>query len=64
MIINAKKANAVGGRIAGDRRTGIHRRVLTYDWYIPERRTIDDRRQNKKSATGSHGEWRDRRRYA
>ncbi|WP_319408132.1 hypothetical protein [uncultured Desulfosarcina sp.] len=64
MIIKEKEAASVGGRIAGDRRTGIDRRVLTYDGYFPERRTIDDRRQNKKSATDIQGEWRDRRRYA
>jgi hypothetical protein len=64
MIINGKKTASVGGRIAADRRTGINRRVLTYDWYIPERRIIDDRRKNRKSVTGIHGEWRDRRRSA
>ena len=64
MLIEKKKQRSIVGRTVGDRRTGIDRRVLTYDWYIPERRSIDDRRQNGKCAIGIHGEWRDRRRYA
>ncbi|BBO92509.1 hypothetical protein [Desulfosarcina ovata] len=49
--------------VINERRAGIDRRVLTYDWYIPERRTTTDRRQGQ-CEDDSHGEWRDRRRYA
>ena len=48
---------------AGEERIGIDRRVLSYDWHIPERRAAADRRLNGKNtqaaimesgATGSH----------
>jgi hypothetical protein len=66
MIIQAKKAKPIGRQMVNERRTGIDRRVLTYDWYIPERRTTGDRRQEQPRAGSNHGhgEWRDMRRYA
>lgn len=64
MPIEKKRQGSIVGRIVGERRSGIDRRVLTYDWYIPERRTILDRRDAKKAASNRHGEWRGRRNYA
>lgn len=48
-----------------ERRTGMDRRMLTYDCYLPERRVNADRRSSScRSRDKDHGEWRDRRRYA
>ncbi|MBC2709477.1 MAG: hypothetical protein HGJ94_00235 [Desulfosarcina sp.] len=55
MITKAKKRGPVCGRIVGERRTSINRRVLTYDWYIPERRAVADRRQGRSGARSNHG---------
>lgn len=50
--------------INDDRRIGIDRRELTYDWYIPERRIDGDRRQDREKQQDSHKAWRLMRRYA
>lgn len=60
MYMERKKAGSVVGRIVKERRSGIDRRVLTYDYYIPERRIPWDRRQGNQC----HGEWRNRRQSA
>ena len=64
MVMEKKKDGSISGRFIKERRAGIDRRVLTYDWYIPERRSTADRRQRQPNADSNHGEWRDRRRYA
>jgi hypothetical protein len=65
MTIKEKTATPVGGRIVDEQRAGFDRRVLTYDWYIPERRSTADRRQKGRPyANDNHGEWHDRRQYA
>ena len=64
MPIEQERQGLIVGRIVGERRSGIDRRVLTYDWYIPERRNILDRRHTEKTFNNSHGEWCDRRTYA
>lgn len=64
MNIKVTKAKPGSAGIMDERRTGINRRTLIYDWYIPERRTGEDRRQDGKYTNGNHGEWRDRRRCA
>ena len=43
MLIQEKKQRPVCGRTAGEQRTGIDRRVLAYDWHIPERRAAAER---------------------
>ncbi|MBR9984353.1 MAG: hypothetical protein KFF68_00445 [Desulfosarcina sp.] len=55
-----KKQPPVRGRTAGEQRTGIDRRVLSYDWYIPERRAAAERRLGRKYAISDRGGWRDR----
>lgn len=61
------RQQAVEASPAHERRTGMDRRMLNYDYYIPERRVTADRRGVHPYAADrdrSHGEWRDRRRYA
>lgn len=60
MPIEKQRQGSIIGRIVGERRSGIDRRVLNYDWYIPERRSILDRRHAKKTVSKGHGEWRGR----
>jgi hypothetical protein len=60
MYMDRKKEGAVVGRIVEERRSGIDRRVLTYDYYLPERRIPRDRRQGNQC----HGEWRNRQKSA
>ena len=50
-------------KTAGEKRIGIDRRVLSYDWHIPERRAAADRRLVRKYANSNHGEWRDKALY-
>ena len=63
MLIREKKQRPVCGRTAGEQRTGIDRRVLSYDWHIPERRAAAERRLGRKCANNDHGEWCDRQPY-
>jgi hypothetical protein len=63
MLIQKKKPIAVGGPTAGEQRTGIDRRVLSYDRYIPERREDADRRLGRRCSGGYHEERRNRPRY-
>ena len=51
-------------RINGDRRIGIDRREMTYDWHIPERRSDGDRRQDREKQKNANKAWRLVRRYA
>ena len=60
MYVDRKKEGSVVGRFVKERRSGIDRRVLTYDYYIPERRIPWDRRQGNQC----HGEWRNGRKTA
>jgi hypothetical protein len=64
MTVKEKTTTPAVGRTVDEQRAGIDRRVLTYDWYVPERRSTADRRLGRATAKGNHGEWRDRRRYA
>ncbi len=64
MYIDRKKEGALCGEIVGDRRSGLDRRQITYDWYIPERRITADRRFSIPSLTNDHGEWHNSQRYA
>ena len=64
MYINRKEAGPICGRIVEDRRSGLDRRQITYDWYIPERRITADRRFSIPSPASGRGEWRDKRKYA
>lgn len=64
MPIEKEKQGWLVGRIVAKRRSGFDRRVLTYDWYIPEHRTILNRRHTQKAFTNSHLEWRGRQKYA
>ena len=59
MRLKEMKQRPVGGQIAGEQRTGIDRRMLSYDWHIPERRAAADRRLGRNCASSYHGEWRD-----
>lgn len=52
MLIQEKKQRPVVGRTAREQRTGIDRRVLSYDWHIPERRGDRERRLNGKCTSG------------
>lgn len=45
MYVKENNQGALHELIAGERRAGIDRRALSYDWHIPERRTDADRRQ-------------------
>ncbi|BBO71682.1 hypothetical protein DSCA_56120 [Desulfosarcina alkanivorans] len=64
-MITAKITLPINEPIEDERRSGFDRRVLTYDWYIPERRTTADRRQKQQPCAGSsHGAWTDMRQYA
>jgi hypothetical protein len=60
MVMDREKEGAVAGRIVKERRSRIDRRVLTYDYYIPERRIPWDRRQGNQW----QAEWRNRRKSA
>ena len=60
MFIERKDEDGITGRIVEERRSGIDRRVLTYDYYIPERRIPWDRRQGNQC----QGEWCNRRKSA
>ncbi|MGD8701836.1 MAG: hypothetical protein PVG51_04510 [Desulfosarcina sp.] len=51
-------------RVVADRRSGIKRRVVTYDGCIPERRGMADRRQAGILTGASHATWRIRHRTA
>ena len=64
MLIKKRRRGPAFLRIVSDRRSGIDRRELTYDYYIPERRKTVDRRQGGLNAGNNDGEWRGRRRYA
>lgn len=64
MYIDRKKEGPVCGQIVEDRRSGLDRRQITYDYYIPERRITDDRRFSIPSSSTERGEWRGRQRYA
>ena len=55
MLIKTERREKAGGSFADERRAGIDRRALTYDWYIPERRVDTDRRQRRKTASGDGG---------
>jgi hypothetical protein len=46
---------------AEEQRVGIDRRVLCYDWHIPERRAAVDRRLVIECVSNNHGAGRDRR---
>jgi hypothetical protein len=63
MLIQEKNLRPVYGRNAGEKRTGIDRRVLSYDWQIPERRAAAERRLGRECAISNDGEWRDRQPY-
>jgi len=60
MYVDRKKEGSVIGRFVKERRSGIDRRKITYDCYIPERRIPWDRRQGNQC----HGEWRNGRKTA
>ncbi len=64
MLIKRDEQKPVSERIVGERRAGIDRRVLTYDYYIPERRGTTDCRRVQTYASRSHGKWYDRRQCA
>lgn len=64
MLIKKRKRGPAFLRIISERRSGIDRRVLNYDYYIPERRINPDRRQRGSHGDNDHGEWRGRRRFA
>ena len=64
MSIKREKKEPVSGQVVNDRRSGLDRRNMTYDGYIPERRITTDRRFSIQPRDSNHGEWRDRRRYA
>ena len=53
-----RKPATIAGRMVADRRSGINRRVVTYDWHVPERRGLADRRQVGIKAGASHAAWR------
>ena len=59
MRLKEKKQRPICGRTVGEQRTGIDRRMLSYDWHIPERRTAAERRLGKKYAVSNQGGWRD-----
>jgi hypothetical protein len=61
MLMHEKKLRPICGRTAGEQRTGIDRRVLSYDWHIPERRAAAERRLGRKYAISNLGGWHDRR---
>lgn len=65
-LIKKEKPQTADRPPASDRRAGMDRRRLTYDWYIPERRNTADRRSSEACTDHDedHGEWRNRRRYA
>ena len=65
-LINKNKRQQAEKETPRERRAGMDRRVLTYDYYIPERRTSVERRSDEPYADRDdvHGEWRGRRRYA
>ena len=64
MHVGKKSHGLIVGRLVGDRRSGIDRRRLTYDWCIPERRTLPDRRQEANVLHKKYSSWRHRQRYA
>ncbi len=64
MTIKTKKTGPEDGRIAGERRTGINRRILFYDCYIPERRATTERRKDLEYPRSKHEQWNDRTQYA
>ena len=64
MHVEKKNRRLIVGRWVGDRRSGIDRRRLTYDWCIPERRTLPDRRQEANVLRENYSSWRYRQRYA
>ncbi|PID39937.1 MAG: hypothetical protein CR984_05810 [Proteobacteria bacterium] len=64
MYIDRKKQGAVCGKIVNDRRSGLDRRQVSYDWYIPERRITVDRRFSIPSSENDHTAWNCRQRYA
>ncbi|HSO19841.1 MAG TPA: hypothetical protein VLT88_10305 [Desulfosarcina sp.] len=64
MLIKKRRRGPAFLKIISERRSGIDRRVLSYAFYIPERRINPDRRQQGTGAGGGLGEWRGRRRYA
>jgi len=64
MLTKKRKHGPAFLRIISERRSGIDRRVLNYDYYIPERRINQDRRQRGVYGNNDHGDWRGRRRSA
>lgn len=54
MHVEQQSRGRVIDRLVGERRTGIDRRRLTYDWIIPERRGLPDRRQGSNAQSGNH----------
>ncbi len=56
-MLNPKKnPRSLGRHAAGEKRIGIDRRVLSYDWHIPERRAAADRRLATNYASSNRGE--------
>ena len=64
MHVEKNSHGLIVGRLVGERRSGIDRRRLTYEWCIPERRTLTDRRQETKELGENDSSWRHRQRYA
>ncbi len=54
MHVEQQSRGRIIGRLVGERRSGIDRRRLTYDWIIPERRALPDRRQESNAQSGNH----------
>ncbi len=59
MRLKENRQRPVCGQTHCEQRTGIDRRMLSYDWHIPERRAAADRRLGRKCASSYRGEWRD-----
>lgn len=55
MHIEQKRKGSIVEQIVGERQSGIDRRVLTHDWYIPERQASLDRRHGENAANERHG---------
>ena len=63
MPIEKSSQGNVVARFVEERRSGIDRRELMYDWHIPERRRPGDRRKAWQAAGDDIRSWQQRQQH-